>query len=136
MIFMPASGRYSFLFLAVFVLVFLSSCFGGSDDGQYDVTDLFRNKSNIYEEVCALEAALLEGEKDDITEKMKAAEASFADAPEQYQERMRRFAFISMLSYDVYIKKLLIEKLIDGFDKKDKAFPEKKEKTRRRKKEQ
>ena len=48
---MPASGRYSFLFLAVFVLVFLSSCFGGSDDGQYDVTDLFRNKSNIYEEV-------------------------------------------------------------------------------------
>ena len=28
---------------------------------------------------------------------------------------MKLFSFISMLSYDVYIKKLLIEKLIDGF---------------------
>ncbi len=71
--------------------------------------------SEIYTEICELENGQLDGVKEDIRHKMAQAEGSFADAPEEYRDRMRLFAFISMLSYDVYIKKLLIEKMIDGF---------------------
>ena len=92
--------------------------------------------SDIYEEICGLEATLLEGEKEDIRQKLEAAGDAFEDAPDEYRERMRRFAFISMLSYDVYIKKLLIEKLIDGFTGRENARKDKKDKPRRRKREQ
>lgn len=92
--------------------------------------------SDIYEEICGLEATLLEGEKEDIRQKLEAAGDAFEDAPDEYRERMRRFAFISMLSYDVYIKKLLIEKLIDGFTDRENARKDKKDKPRRRKREQ
>ena len=70
--------------------------------------------SDIYTEVCELESSLLDHTKDDIRMKMEKAEGAFADAPAEYQNKMRMFAFISMLAYDVYIKKLLIEKMIDG----------------------
>ena len=47
------------------------------------------------------------------------------------------FTFISMLAYDVYIKKLLIEKMIDGLKEPEKAEAGKKhaeKHTERRKK--
>ena len=71
--------------------------------------------SDIYTEICALEKSLLDPIQEDIRIKADKAEYSFEDAPEEYRDRMKLFSFISMLSYDVYIKKLLIEKLIDGF---------------------
>ena len=35
--------------------------------------------------------------------------------PEQSKEMLQLFSFVSMLSYDVYVKRLLIEKMIDSF---------------------
>ena len=43
----------------------------------------------------------------------EAARASFADAPEEDREFLQIFSFICMLSFDVYLKKQLIEELID-----------------------
>ena len=37
---------------------------------------------------------------------------------------MQKFAFICMLSYDVYMKKMMIEKMIDEFAKDIKAQEE------------
>ncbi|MCR5674479.1 MAG: DUF1836 domain-containing protein [Lachnospiraceae bacterium] len=89
--------------------------------------------SDIYTEICALDNSLLEEEKTNIREKMEMAEKAFADAPEELRDRMCRFAFISMLSYDVYIKKLLIEKLIDGFGE-GRSDEEKRKESRRKRK--
>ena len=44
----------------------------------------------------------------------EAARASFADAPEEDREFLQIFSFICMLSFDVYLKKQLIEELIDN----------------------
>ncbi len=74
----------------------------------------------IYEEVFGLENVQTDVLKEDIQEKFKIAEQTFSDAPEESKEFLRMFSFICMLSFDVYVKKLLIEKMIDGMTGKEK----------------
>ncbi len=68
----------------------------------------------VYEEVFGLERAQTDALKADIVEKFRTAEQTFRDAPEESRESLRTFSFICMLGFDVYMKKLLIEKMIDG----------------------
>ena len=42
-----------------------------------------------------------------------SAPNSFSDASEEEQDFLRQFSFICMLSFDVYLKKQMIERLID-----------------------
>lgn len=72
----------------------------------------------IYEEVFRMEPAEVEMLKKDMMEKYEMAQSTFEGMPEEETEFLHQFSFICLLSYDVYIKKLLIEKLID--DMKDK----------------
>ena len=48
-----------------------------------------------------------------MTQKFAAAEGTFQDAPEESRDFLRKFAFICTLGFDVYIKRLLIEKMVD-----------------------
>lgn len=73
---------------------------------------------NIYREVFKLEAGEIEFLKKDIAEKFQIAEGTFEDAPEESREFFKTFAFICLLSYDVFMKKLMIEKLVDECCKK------------------
>lgn len=68
---------------------------------------------NIYEEVFSLEKDQIEAMKADVTEKFKLAETTFGEAPEESQAFLRRFSFICLLSFDVYVKKMIIEKMVD-----------------------
>lgn len=68
---------------------------------------------DIYEEVFQLEAGEIEFLKKDVAEKFQIAEGTFEDAPEESREFFKTFAFICLLSYDVFMKKLMIEKLVD-----------------------
>ncbi|MGN0404613.1 MAG: DUF1836 domain-containing protein [Bariatricus sp.] len=69
----------------------------------------------VYEEICQMEKGRIGQTQDSVRELYKIAENSFKDAPEEEKEYLKVFAFICNLSFDVYIKKQLIEKLIDGF---------------------
>ena len=56
------------------------------------------------------------------------AQRSFENVEGEDAEFLRQFAFICMLSYDVYIKKLMIEKIVDEMrGKKPARKPDKKE---------
>ncbi len=68
---------------------------------------------DIYEEVFKLEAGEIEFLKKDIAEKFQIAEGTFENAPEESRDFFKTFAFICMLSYDVFMKRLMIEKLVD-----------------------
>ncbi|MCM1039584.1 MAG: DUF1836 domain-containing protein [Roseburia sp.] len=68
----------------------------------------------VYETVFGLEQGQTEALKKDIIEKFHLSEETFQEAPKESQEFLRIFSFICMLSFDVYTKKLLIEKLIDS----------------------
>lgn len=73
---------------------------------------------DIYQEVFKLEAGEIDFLKRDIAEKFAIAEETFQDAPEKNKDFLKNFAFICMLSYDVYMKKLMIEKLVEECCKK------------------
>lgn len=84
---------------------------------QYFESDKDFNLENVYNEVFSMEKSQVELLKKDVVEKFKRAEETFGDAPEESQEFLRKFSFICLLGFDVYVKKLLIEKLIDDLAK-------------------
>ena len=74
--------------------------------------------SRVYEEVFGLEREQKDVLKADVEEKFRIAQNTFEDAPAEVREFLKIFSFICMLSFDVYVKKLLIEKMIDGITDK------------------
>ena len=76
------------------------------------------NMQSIYEEVFSLEKEQVEKMKQDVTEKYETASRIFPEAEAEDQEFLRIFSFICLLSFDVYVKKQVIEKLIDELPKK------------------
>ena len=84
------------------------------------ITDNFFNTEGdfdlerVYEEVFGLQKDQVDVLKTDIAGKFKIAEETFQDAPSENQKFLQMFSFIGMLGFDVYMKKLLIEKMIDG----------------------
>ena len=73
------------------------------------------NLSDVYEEIIGLEKSQVESMKKDILEKFEISRETFKDAPSEDQEFLQLFSFIGLLSFDVYVKKLLIEKMVDTF---------------------
>ena len=73
------------------------------------------NLSSIYEEVFGMEEDQIAGLKKDIIERFAMSKKTFTDVPEEDQEILQLFSFIFTLGYDVYVKKLLLEKLVDNF---------------------
>ena len=81
---------------------------------------------DVYNEVFSLAPAEIEKLKLDIKEKYQMSQNTFGEYPEEDQDFLHLFAFICMLSFDVYIKKLLIEKLIDSCNEKNAQARQKK----------
>lgn len=73
----------------------------------------------IYTEVFSLEREEVEVMKQDVVRKYHKAQETFSDAAAEDQEFLQTFSFICMLSFDVYVKKMLIEKLIDSCSAKE-----------------
>ena len=71
--------------------------------------------SAVYKEVCQLEKSRITSVQEDIKNLWEESSRTYQDAPKEDQEYLQLFAFICSLSFDVYIKKTIIEKLIDSF---------------------
>lgn len=69
--------------------------------------------SKVYEEIFSLEAEQLERLKEDVQTKFESSRTVFQDAEGDDKEFLQLFAFISALSFDVYMKKHIVEYLID-----------------------
>ena len=68
---------------------------------------------SVYKEVVTLEKEQLEALKQDVTEKFHRAEESFAEVTGEEQEFLQKFAMICLLSFDVYMKKMIVERLVN-----------------------
>ena len=81
---------------------------------KYFAADAEYNLTDIYEEVFSLESEEVKNLMKDITKKFNTSfQNTFQDAPEEDREFLHTFSFICMLSFDVFVKKMLIEKIID-----------------------
>lgn len=69
----------------------------------------------IYNEVFSMEAGQIERLRKDICDKLKLAESTFTQVPAEDQDFLQFFSFICLLSFDVYVKRMLIETAIDGY---------------------
>lgn len=90
------------------------------------------NITHIYDEVCAFDKGRTNILQDDIKSAFEASKESFSDAAEEDKDLLQFFSFICILSLDVYVKKLLIEKLIDTVAE-DSSEENQKEKAKKKK---
>ena len=85
-------------------------------DNYFDTTrDL--TFTDIYKDICDLEKSRITDLMKDVTKSYQCALETFEDMPEEERAKLQTFAFLCNLSFDVYVKKQIIEKLIDGLPK-------------------
>lgn len=125
----PDKKKYSKEHILVLIFIYYYKGFLSIEDIQTllnPITEKYFHKEeslhieDIYEEVFSLQREQVEMLKKDVMERYEKAEEAFADAPEETQEFLRKFSFICLLSFDVYMKKMLIEKLIDEMREEEK----------------
>ncbi len=71
------------------------------------------NLQDIYNEVFGLEHEEVQHILKELARKYKTSLKTFEHIPEEEAQMLHKFAFICMLSFDVYMKKLIIEQTID-----------------------
>lgn len=82
--------------------------------GRYFGEDKEFKLESVYREVFSMEKEEIENLKKDVIKKFRRAERTFEEAPEEGQEFLKMFSFICQLCFDVYLKKMMIEKMIDN----------------------
>lgn len=132
----PVKKKYSKEHMLVLIFIYYYKGFLSISDIQtilqpiterfFDTKDDFSIEA-IYEEVFALEKEQIDSLKKDVVDKYHQAMGTFEDAPEDHKEFLKLFSFICFLSFDVYMKKMLIEKLVDEIrDYNKESKPDKK----------
>ncbi|MBQ9591105.1 MAG: DUF1836 domain-containing protein [Butyrivibrio sp.] len=100
---------------------------------RFHVSDDELNLSKIYSTAYDLQSEELEPVIEDLKKKYARSLKTFEDEniSDEERKRMQMFSFITLLSYDVYVKKLLIEKILDNVvdnQEKEKAKSKSKDK--------
>ena len=75
------------------------------------------NLEKIYEEVFSLEKGQIEQLKETLTNDYKRAGETFMEEAEEDKQFLQLFSFVCMLSYDIFIRKQIIEKIVDSMPK-------------------
>ena len=75
-------------------------------DGEFDMSD-------IYTEIFRMEEEESTKVLKEFSKKYNIAKDTFKEFPEEDQEELQTFAFICLLSFEIYMNKRLIEKIID-----------------------
>lgn len=89
------------------------------------LTDKFFNKEElpdleyIYSEIYNMEKAQIASLSKDVVERTQVAKEAFLDVEnEEYKDFLQLFSLVGLLSFDVYMKKNIIESLIDDYTNK------------------
>ena len=111
-------GLFGFVVVATFVSdMTINHLTKEKADALYREATLIANTyaTDLYNTEVSLETVKtqLDALKNDILNKFETSCQPFKDAPEGEQEFLQLFSFIGLLSFDVYLKKLLIEKMVD-----------------------
>ena len=79
------------------------------------VTDKDFDITSIYKEVCELEKSRIPEFETEIIRSYNTSKKCFVEIPEDDRDSLQLFAFICNLSFDIYVKKQIVEKLLDNF---------------------
>ena len=121
----PVKKKYSKEHLLVLIFIYYFKGFLSFQDIQSVLNPLterfFQSDSSfsmerIYEEVMHMEQEEFQLLKEDVQRIYHASIKAFPGATGEDQEFLHAFSFICMLSFDVYIKKMIIEQTIDSLN--------------------
>lgn len=84
------------------------------------------NLESVYREIFSMDKELVEKLQEDVKREFQLSEEMFGEAPEEDRDFLQKFSFICRLSFDVYMKKMMIEKMVDELADKSHAKEEKK----------
>lgn len=76
-------------------------------DSEFDLT-------YIYNEVFGMEKSQIQNLSKDLVRRFHTASETYQEIPEEEREFLTQFSFICLLSFDVYMKKMIIEQIIDN----------------------
>ena len=80
---------------------------------RYFGTDSVFSMENLYSEIFQMEKEEITAVKEDLLKKFDVSKSLFGDSPEEDQEFLQLFSFICLMSFDVYLKKQMIEHMVD-----------------------
>lgn len=124
----PSKKKYSkdHIILLIFIYYFknilsindIREIFGPLTEKFYGSGNL--TLSEIYDELVLLQEEEAQKLTKDVIKKLHRSEKMFEQvSDEEEQEFLQLFSFICMMSFDVYVKRVIIERLIDTHLKKD-----------------
>lgn len=123
----PEKKKYTKEHIVLLIFIFYSKGFLSITDVQTMLNPLTDNYfggegaldlCDIYDEVFSMEEERNKELKEDVKKKFERSKQTFLDASKEDKDILQMFSFIFMLGYDVYAKKLLIEKLLDEYGSK------------------
>ena len=124
----PVKKKYSKENIFVFIfLYYLNNIISISDIQKLlnPLTDKFFNKEElpdleyIYSEIYNMEKAQIASLSKDVVERTQVAKEAFLDVEnEEDKDFLQLFSLVGLLSFDVYMKKNIIESLIDDYTNK------------------
>jgi len=119
----PVKKKYSKDHMVMLIFIYYLKNFLSITDIQslvHPMTELFFDGKGeisldeIYEEIYEIEKNQAGSVSRDIIRKAKVAEETFADIKDDEQrEYLRKYAYACLLSYDIYMKRQMLERLID-----------------------
>ncbi len=119
----PVKKKYSKDHLVMLIFIYYLKNFLSITDIQslvHPMTELFFDGKGeisldeIYAEIYEIEKNQAGSVSRDIIHKAKVAEETFADIKDDEQrEYLRKYAYACLLSYDIYMKRQMLERLID-----------------------
>ena len=118
----PEKKRYSKEHLLVLIFIYYFKNILSITDIQkllgpitekYFKGDPGKDMTYVYNEVFGMENRKIDQLIKNLLKDYRFSSATFQDADEEDQEFLKRFSFICLMSFDVYIKKMIIEKMID-----------------------
>ena len=78
-----------------------------------------RGIDDLYAEIVRMNRDRQKDFREDVNDMVDTAADYFSDAKDEEREFLRVLAMINMLSYDVFVRRMLIEKLIDRYFHED-----------------
>ena len=119
----PAKKRYSKEHMLLLIFIYYFKGILSLNDIQAlmkPVTERFfhgeegPNVEDIYREVYSLGKEQISVIKEELLKSYEKASESFEDAPGEDQDFLQIFSFICLLCFDIYLRKQVIEKLLDS----------------------
>ncbi len=76
-------------------------------------TDENLSMTDIYEEICSVQKSRIDSLQEELKTAFARSEGSFSKVHDEDKEQLQLFSLLCDLSFDVYVKKQIIEKLLD-----------------------